>query len=329
MKIHLEPLNRQVIVITGASSGIGLATARKAAAAGARLVLCARNQEALDRVCKELEAVATEVHGVVADVGSFEDVERLGREAMDRFGRIDTWVNNAGAALFGRLLAVPIADHRRLFETNFWGVVHGCQVAAAHMHARGGAVINVGSTLSDRAFPLQGMYSASKAAVQAYTNALRMELEHDDVPISITLIKPAAIATQYTEHARTYTGHEPVLPPPVYAPSLVADTILHCAEHPRRDVFVGGAAKAISLGNKLAPRLMDKLLERSAFRMQEGAPVDGERGDNLDEPSRDGKEEGGRPTRVLRRSAYTSIMTRPFLSALFVGSGFALTRLLR
>ena len=327
MNLKLKELDQQVVVVTGATSGIGLATARKAAQSGAHVVLCARNADAVKRVTDELDPAGNRVHGVVGDVGRFEDVRRLGREAIDRFGRIDTWVNNAGVAIYGRLLEVPLEDHRRLFETNFWGVVHGSQVAVEHMRGAGGALVNIGSTLSDRAFPLQGMYSASKHAVQGYTDALRMELQHDHVPIAVSLLKPAAIATQYTEHARSYTGHEPRNAPPYYAPAIVADAILYCAQHPTRHLFVGGAAKAMSLLGKWAPRLADKTMERTMFRLQQGRTLRGGR-DNLDGPAEDGKETGGRGRPVFQRSAYTAIARRPRRVAATLFGGLVLAGLL-
>jgi hypothetical protein len=168
---------------------------------------------------------------------------------MERFGRIDTWVNNAGVSIFGRNEDIPLEDMQRLFQTNYWGVVHGSLEAVKHMKTRGGgAIINLGSELSDRSIPLQGMYSASKHAVKAFTDSLRMELEKEGAPISVTLVKPAAIDTMFAVHAKNYMDKEPALPPPVYAPELVAKSILYAAQHPKRDVFVGGAAKALSAG---------------------------------------------------------------------------------
>lgn len=311
MKSKRKPLEQQVVVVTGASSGIGLATARRAARAGARVMLGARNESALRVVCEELGEEGCEVGWAKVDVGHFEDVEHLGQAALSRFGGIDTWVNNAGVSIYGRLTDVPHEDHRRLFETNFWGVVYGSEVAVAHMRHTGGTLINLGSTLSDRAYPLQGMYSASKHAVQGYTDALRMELEHDRIPISVSLIKPAAIATQYTEHARSHTGHLPRNPAPLYASRVVADAILHCAEHPTRDLFVGGMAKALSVGGKLAPRLMDKIMERTLFAAQQGEAIEGRRRDSLQKSSEDGREDGGEGRMTFRRSAYTTAATHP------------------
>jgi NAD(P)-dependent dehydrogenase (short-subunit alcohol dehydrogenase family) len=161
----------------------------------------------------------------VADVGREQDVRRIAEDTIRRFGGFDAWVNNAGVSIYGRLLDVSIEDQRKLFETNFWGVVYGSRVACDVMRRRGGALINIGGALSDRAIPLQGTYCASKHAVKAYTDALRMELEKEGAPISVTLIKPSAIDTPYKRHAKNYLLVEPDNPPPVYAPELVAEAI--------------------------------------------------------------------------------------------------------
>src|SRR3954468_18456334 len=215
LALSFKPLREQVIVITGASSGIGLTTARMAASAGAKLVLAARNHEALQRLEREINASGGESCHVDADVGSGADVQRIVDAAIERFGGFDTWVNNAGVSVYGRLEEVANEDHRRLFETNFWGLVNGSLAAVAHLKSRGGALINVGSTLSDRSIPLQGMYCASKHAVKGFTDALRMEVEEEKHPIVVTLIKPAAIDTPYTEHAKNYMPVEPQNPAPV------------------------------------------------------------------------------------------------------------------
>ncbi|OBV38714.1 SDR family oxidoreductase [Janthinobacterium psychrotolerans] len=312
MAIQLKPVKSQVMVITGATSGIGLTTARAAARKGARLVLAARDSDALDQLVTQLRADGAEALAVPVDVGVREQVEALARAAMERHGRIDTWVNNAGISIYGRLQEVPLADQERLFQTNFWGIVHGSLVALEQMKD-GGAIINLGSEVSDRAVPLQGMYSASKHAVKGFTDALRMEIENDGKPVSVTLIKPAGIDTQFTSHARNYMKNEPELPAPLYAPELVADAILYAAEHPRRDIFVGGASRLISLEGMIMPRLLDKFMNLFMFRQQQKAQLSApQRGDALYKPGKQGlrQREGGRSSKVHEHSAYTYLTTR-------------------
>lgn len=269
-----KPLRDQVLVITGASSGIGLATAEAAAAEGAKLVLAARSTETLREIAARLSMQSgCEAIAVTADVGSKDDMQRLAAETTARFGRIDTWVNDAGVSIYGRLEEVADADSRRLFETNFWGVVHGSLAALPHLRASGGALINVGSEVSEAVVPLQGMYSASKHAVKGFTDALRVEVEDiDKAPVSITLIQPTAVDTPYPQHARNYMDREPKLPTPQIDPEDVAKAILKAAVEGGRDVKVGTMARLNTMTSKLAPSLGDKLSAQQADRQQYDEP---------------------------------------------------------
>jgi short-subunit dehydrogenase len=326
MGVQLKKLNEQIIVITGASSGIGLVTARMAARQGARLVLAARSEDALRTLTDEIKAEGGEAICTVADVIREEDVRRIADAALQHFGGFDTWINNAGVSIYGRVLDVSMEDHRQLFETNYWGLVHGSRIAAEHLRLRGGAIINVGSSLSDRAIPLQGTYCASKHAVKGYTDALRMELEEEDAPISVTLIKPSAIDTPYKDHAKNYLPVEPENPPPVYAPETVAEAILHSATHPERDVFVGVGGKAMSVGGKYAPRLTDKVMEAALFNVQQTEkPSSEDKHQGLYEASGELRERGGYEGHVAESSLYTKASLHPLItSAVLLGSGLAL-----
>jgi short-subunit dehydrogenase len=315
MTPKLKKLSQQVIVITGASSGIGLVTARLAAKRGACLVLNARNEEALRRVSAEINANGGNAIHVTGDVANFDDVQRIADEAIRRFGRFDTWVNNAGVSIYGPVLDQSLADHRRLFETNYWGVVHGSMIACAHLRENGGALINVGSVLSDVAIPMQGTYCATKHAVKGYTDALRLELEEEHASISVTLIKPSAIDTPYIRHARNLMAVEPENPPPVYAPHVVAEAILHCAEHPERDLYVGGGGKMLAEFSHHAPRLADKLMEAMMFNVQKSdRQKPNGRADSLHGPSSDGEERGGYSGYVAESSVYTKASVHPVIA---------------
>ena len=331
MSIKLKKLANQVIVITGGSSGIGLVTARMAARRGARLVLNARNEAALQRITSEINQAGGQAIGVAGDVGNFEDVRRLADAAVQRYGGFDTWVNNAGVSIYGLILDQALVDQRRLFDTNYWGVVHGSMIACGHLRTRGGALINVGSVLSDRAIPIQGTYCASKHAVKGYTDALRMELEEEGAPISVTLIKPSAIDTPYIYHAKNLLPVEPLNPPPVYAPETVAEAILHCAENAERDVIVGGGGKALSAMSYYAPRATDKVMEATMFDLQKSdEPRAPRKQDSLHAPSQGGFERGGYPGHVAESSIYTRASLRPWLmGAVVAGAGLAFAAALK
>jgi short-subunit dehydrogenase len=273
MHAKLKPLDEQVIVITGASSGIGLATAQAAAQAGALLVLAARSEARLAEIVRAIDGEGGQAIYVVADVGRKEDVQRIADAAVERFGRIDTWVNDAGVAIFGLLEQVSDADSRRLFDTNFWGVVYGSLAALPHLRRSGGALINIGSEVSDAVVPLQGMYSASKHAVKGFTDALRVEVaEVEKAPIAITLVQPTAVNTPYPQHARNYMDKEPKLPTPQLDPRKVADAILNAATKPTRDIKVGMMSKINTTVAKIAPALGEKLAAKQAGRQQYDQP---------------------------------------------------------
>jgi len=329
MAVRLKNIGDQVIVMTGATSGIGLSTARKAAALGARLVLSARNEDALRALCDELNGQGTEAILVVADVADEAAVRRIADAAIERFGVIDTWMNIAGVGMFGKSEEVSREDMRRLFDVNFWGVVHGSLAAVPHLKARGGALINVGSETSDRAAPLMGAYSASKHAVKGFTDSLRMELEEEGAPVSVTLVKPASIDTMFLAHARNYMEVEPRLPPPIYAPDIVADALLHAARHPMRDIHVGSRARLMAAGAHHMPRVLDKGMERFMVRlMRTDRPRrDGGEG-SLYGPAADLQERIGSGGTTRETSVYTSAVLHPRTTrAIVLGAGLALAAL--
>jgi len=274
MAIELLPVEQQVIVITGASSGIGLATAMAAAERGAKVVLAARSEDTLEDIARAIEANGGQALAVRCDVSRRDDLEALANAAIGRFGRIDTWVNDAGVSIYGRLEEVREEDSRLLFDTNFWGVVNGSLVALPHLRRNGGALINVGSEVSDAVIPLQGIYSASKHAVKGFTDALRVEVEQvDGANVAITLIQPTAVDTPYPDHAKNYMAEQPKLPLPPIDPDKVADAILDAAEHHRRDVSVGATSTLNTTIAKIAPKIGDKLSSKMADKQQEQAPA--------------------------------------------------------
>jgi NAD(P)-dependent dehydrogenase (short-subunit alcohol dehydrogenase family) len=328
MDVKLKPINEQVMVITGASSGIGLVTAKMTAGQGACVVLAARNERDLSRAVDEIRANGGRAVYEVADVAILDHVEAIADTAVREFGRIDTWVNNAAVAMYGRIMDLSLDDMRRQFDVNYWGQVHGCLTAVPHLRQQGGALINVASAVADRAIPLQGNYCAAKHALKAFTDTLRMELEEVGAPISVTLVKPGSIDTPFFEKAKTLLGVEPQPVPPVYAPEVVAEAILECAQRPIRDIIAGGMGVMLSVSN-LTPRFTDRYMERSTFDSQKtDQPVAADRKDNLYEPvEHDGGERGRNwQGRTKGTSLYTKAALRPRMAAAIVaGVGVALT----
>ncbi len=331
MKVKLKNLEKQVMVITGASSGIGLATARMAAKRGARLVLAARSENALRQLTDEINRKGGKAVYVVADVSKQDNVREIARVAQEKFGGFDTWINNAGTGMYGKLEDIAIEDMRKLYETNVWGLIYGSLEAVKHLKRRGGALINVGSTVSERAIPLQGIYSSSKHAVKGFTDALRMELEHDGAPVSVSLVKPGAIDTPFPLNAKNYLSREPQHVPPVYAPQVVAEAILHCAEEPVRDVFAGGGGKGNAALGQYAPRLADYYMESSVISgMKSDKPPRPREQNGLDRPSENLSERGDYEGHVMKSSLYTKASLHPVATAaLLAGAGLALAALVR
>lgn len=322
MKVRLKPLAEQVLVVTGASSGIGLLIAQGAAAAGAKVLLVARNQAALETVRAGIVAEGGMADIAVADVGDAGAVDAAAARAVSLFGRIDSWVNNAGVAIYAPLVDTPDDEHQRLFRTNYFGMVHGSRAAIRHMAETGGALITVGSIASDMPSPMLGAYTASKHALKAYVESLRIELAAAAVPIAVTLIKPAGMATPIGVHAANHQAGEALIPPPAYDPQLVADAVLFCAQHVRRDLTVGGLARAQSLFATHFPALFDRLAP-FVVPLLSTRSVPKTPGDNLDQPARDGEARSPNE-RGIPVSPATTLALQPVMRALTVGGVIAL-----
>ncbi|WP_230530224.1 SDR family oxidoreductase [Microvirga roseola] len=331
MPVRQKPVEEQVVVITGASSGIGLATAHLFAERGVKgLVLASRSEEDLRKVADDLSRNGTRAIAVPADVSKREDLERIARTAIETFGGFDTWVNDAAVAMYGALDKVPIEDQRQLFDVNYWGVVNGSLIAADHLRHRGGTIINVGSVLSERTMMLQAPYSASKHAVKAFTDGLRMELENQGAPVSVTLIKPSSIDTPYVEHARNYLDKEPAVPPPTYDPHLVAKAIVFAAGHKRRELTIGFGGWVIGAMGKVAPRMVDKAMEWTGYSAQTTSERERpEMRDNLYRSRRDGDMYSSLQGEPRKTSFLLEAQIHPFFTAaLIAGLGAAFAALM-
>ncbi|HEX8322831.1 MAG TPA: SDR family oxidoreductase [Tepidisphaeraceae bacterium] len=311
MSVKLKPLSEQVVLITGASSGIGLVTAKHAAAAGAKVVLVARNEEALQQAAEAIRASGGDAVYAIADVADVDQFKAAADLATTTYGRIDTWVNNAGVGLFGDITKNTEVDDRKLFDTNFWGIVNGSRLAVQYLRDSGGALINLGSEVSDVAVPVQGMYAASKHAILGFTDAFRMEIIKAELPISVTLIKPAAIDTPFAKHAQNNTENATTLPAPVYAPELVADQILHAAENPVRELYVGGGGRIMALLGEHFPTIADWVMGKFMPGQQlKNEPAD-HSNEGLHESTGGHAERGGISNdRMVRETSLYNLMSR-------------------
>ena len=309
MNIPLKPIAEQVIVITGASSGIGLVTAKRAAEHGAKVVLVARNAKSLRAAVEEITAKGGDAIFAVGDVGDIKQVRAAAAAARTRYGRIDTWVNNAGSAIYGKLVDTPLDEHQKLFQTNYFGVVHGALTAVAELRERGGAIITVDSIAAELPSPILSAYAASKHAVKGFVDALRMELNADALPIAIALIKPSGIDTPIAQHAANHVHGEALVPPPVYDPELVATAILDAAQNVQREITVGGAGRSQVLMGTHFPALLDRLSGLLMPALSDPSRLKTPT-DTLFEPTQPGRERSGVQS-GRRTSFYTAAERHP------------------
>ena len=277
-----RPLSEQVVVIMGASSGIGRATARAAAAGGARVVVSARNAEALERAVEEVEAAGAAGLAVPADAASEGDAERLCAEAVARFGRIDTFVASVMVTVYAEAERLELEELRRVLDVNFLGRVRAFRAALPHLKESRGTFVDVNSALAYRGIPLQAAYCASKAAGRTYFESARVELEHERAGVDLCLVLPGGINTPQFDRGRQKLGLQPQPIPPIYQPEPVAEAILRCAERPERELPVMWGAQKLLWGQKLSPRAGDLVLLRNGWKGQTtGEPKPLDATDNL------------------------------------------------
>lgn len=332
-----KPIEKQTIVITGGSSGIGLATAKMAAGRGANVIILSRDEEGMRKICDEERAKGRKMDFAVADVGDRQQVRDAVDQILKRHGGFDTWYNCAGVGVYSKLEDVSDEDHERVFRTNYWGVVFGSLEALRHLKKKknGGTIINQGSIVSDMPAPILGTYVATKHAVKGFTDSLREELIAEGAPVSVTLIKPSGIHTPFGEHAKNDIDAASVVPPPLYAPEVVAEAVLSAAEKPIRDVVIGGSGRGMIWLQENMPSFADKVFSR-AFKAlaldRDHPPRKGEGG--FDKAGSTGEMYGDQDTFMLKSSLYTSVKTHPVrtlatLAAVGAGAAAATSWLLR
>jgi NAD(P)-dependent dehydrogenase (short-subunit alcohol dehydrogenase family) len=318
-----KPLADQVVVVTGASAGLGRAVARLAAARGASVVAVSRGSDGLDATVAELGPAA---HGVQADVASLDDCHRVVEETIDRFGRIDTFCANAMVTVYQEARDLQPEELRRVLDVNFFGGVNCYWSALPHLVESQGTFVQVASALSYRGIPLQAAYCSSKAALRAFFESARVEHQKHGIPVAVSVVLPGAIDTPQFDEARQYIGKQPQPVPPIYEPEPFAEAVVHCFEHPARELPIGWGAQKLLWGQKLSPRLGDLVLRRSGWTGQhtgEDKPVGSP--DNLFEPLPGDKGARGRFEAKARKSTmWTSLrLRRALLGTAVVGLGLA------
>ncbi|MEU4713509.1 SDR family oxidoreductase [Micromonospora purpureochromogenes] len=301
-------LSDAVVVVTGASSGIGTATAYALARRGADIVLAARSEPALEDVARHCRELGGRAIAVPTDVTDPVAVEELAARAAAEYGRIDGWVNNAAVSAVGLFDEIPVSEFRRVLEVNLLGAAYGIRAALPWLSlSGGGVVVNNASVLAEVAMPYQSAYNATKHGIRGLADTVRQELRVTGRSnISICTVLPATIDTPFFRHAGNHTGRELVPPPPVYPPEMVAETIVRLLRRPRREAYAGGAARLIGLQWRLAPALAERALGWYAHRTQFGPSGAADSTGNVFRADAEAQREGGwhgRRRQVVRVTA--------------------------
>jgi len=266
VQVQLKPIKEQVVAIVGASSGIGRATALRFASIGARVVVSARSKLGLDSLVEEIKLLGGEASAIVADVAEFEQVKAIADFTVSQYGRLDSWVHLSATGVIAPFDQITPEEFKRIIDVNLMGQVYGAMTALPYLKQEGrGALIHVSSVEGRRSLPLQSPYSSSKHGLEGFLDAMRLELMHENVPVSVTSILPSTINTPYYNKVRTKIGVKPTGVPPYYDPDLVVDAIAYAAEHPIRDFIVGDAGRALDVIHRISPHLSDALLLLLAF----------------------------------------------------------------
>jgi len=292
-------MQTQTVVITGASAGIGRATARLFGARGARVGLIARGQAGLDGAARDVKEAGGTALAISADVSDYDQVIAAARQVEQELGPIDVWVNVAFTSVFAPFEQITAAEFRRVTEVSYLGFVHGTMAALAQMRPRGrGTIVQVGSALGERSIPLQSAYCGAKHGINGFTSSLRCELRHEKSGVHVTVVQMPAVNTPQFSWVRSRLPRHPQPVPPIYQPEVAARGVLYAADHPqRKEYWVGASTAATLLANRLAPAVLDRYLARTGYGSQQTSQaVEPGRPDDLFRPvdGTDGTDHGAR-----------------------------------
>jgi NAD(P)-dependent dehydrogenase (short-subunit alcohol dehydrogenase family) len=326
--VILRPIDEQTVAVVGAASGIGRATALRCARRGARVAVFDNDERGLQSLTDEIRRLGGTAMAVQGDVVDFDAVRAFADRTVNTFGRLDTWIHCAAVLLFATFTDTSVEEFRRVVEVDLMGQVHGAKAAIPHLQAGGGgALIHVSSVEARRAIPYHSAYAAAKHGIDGFIEALRLELQHEDIPISVTEIMPSTINTPLFEKSMTKLGVKGVGYPPAYEPDTVAEAILYAAEHPTREIVVGGAGKTLLALQRLSPRVVDALFLKTAFSLQRSnEPRAEDAPNNLWGPiNRYDGVEGDLKEPTFSHSAVTWLDTHPWAkAAATVGAGLGI-----
>jgi NADP-dependent 3-hydroxy acid dehydrogenase YdfG len=282
--VELKKIENQIIVIMGATGGVGRQTARLLGRRGAKLILSGRDDDGLRALCQEVGRDGGTAIEQVCDVTNFEQVKAVAQRAVNAYGRLDTWIHLAAIHLAAPFDHTSPEQFRKVIEVNLVGQAYGAMAALPEIRREGrGTLIHVTSVESEIPLPLQTAYAASKAGASAFLDSLRLELEREDLPIAVADIKPGAIDTASMEQARSASGAERLMPGAPHDARMLAEVILYAAEHPTREMYAGGGARMLALAHRLSPRLTESLVMR---QLKSGRGREGNGGLDLPESQR-------------------------------------------
>ena len=316
------PGNPKVVVVTGASSGVGRAIVRALAGPGVKLGLIARNQEALEATANEVTRAGGEALVLPLDVTDAEAVERAAAAVEAQWGRIDVWVNNAMATVFAPVTQTTAEEYRRVMEVTYLGYVHGTLAALRRMRPHDeGTIIQIGSALAYRSIPLQSAYCAAKAAVRAFTDSLRSELIHDGSGVRLCMLQLPAVNTPQAVRQRNKLPRQAQPMPPMFSPESIADVVVRAIEHGPREMLIGLPTVQAVWGQKLAPALLDRYLARNGFETQMGVEPNDQRGRDILFAPLPGDPGAHGPYRERERGADLQMRLRPHAKAIAAAMG--------
>jgi NAD(P)-dependent dehydrogenase (short-subunit alcohol dehydrogenase family) len=280
-------MEQQTVVITGASAGIGRATARLFGERGASIGLIARGEEGLAGAVREVEEAGGKALAVSADMADYEQVTAAARQIEEALGPIDVWVNDAFTSVFTPFTEITAEEFKRVTEVSYLGFVYGTMAALTRMRPRDrGTIVQVGSALGSRSIPLQSAYCGAKHAINGFTSSLRCELLHEKSGVHVTVVQMPAVNTPQFSWVRSRLPNHPQPVPPIYQPEVAARGVVYAADHPhRKQYWVGGSTAATILANRLAPALLDRYLARTGYKSQQTGQADPGQPDNLLHPA--------------------------------------------